>query len=185
MSETVVTSLSKDAGIPQAAFTKSKPVLSESFKNNSITHFTKTEWQPIIRRSKSSRMMHNLQRLWFHPLSRETDNHFPPGLAAFAGGLYHSLGFGVEMRFIARLPRTVKESLWTQRIWLSANTWNFHHRGLSVKRGVERAGAWVADTVGPEANAPGKLRVCLSASLPRSPPEMPKQGPLTTERRGP
>lgn len=102
--------------------------------------------------------MHNLQRLWFHPLSKEIDNHFPPGLAAFAGGSYHSYGFGVEMRFIARLPHTVKESLWTQRIWLSANTWNFHHLGLSVKSGVEGAGAWLAHAVGSEANAPGKLR---------------------------
>jgi hypothetical protein len=40
MSATVVTSLSKDAYIPQANLLQKARLLSESFKNNSITHLT-------------------------------------------------------------------------------------------------------------------------------------------------
>lgn len=124
-------------------FTKSKPV-KWSFKNNSITHSTKTEWQPIIRRRKSSRMMHNLQRMWFYPLWKEMYNNFPPRWAVFAGGPYHLYGFSLQMRFIVSPPQTVKESLWTQRIWWSQNAWNFNHLWLPVKRQPESSGEWTA-----------------------------------------
>lgn len=43
MSETVVISLSKDACYSSSGSLQRERLLSKSFKNNSITHFTKTE----------------------------------------------------------------------------------------------------------------------------------------------